>query len=109
MTDDRQRELTKAASRQELLDAFYWRTGPCCAGCDWWRHLNSVAGECSKNAPVASGDRIAMLGIRSPSIDPGAGHILTWRHHRCGDFSDSFDWPSLPLPYLSRIGAHIPP
>jgi hypothetical protein len=33
-----------------------------------------------------------------------AGHILTNREHRCGDFKDDFDWSSLPPAYLRRIG-----
>ncbi|WP_376956444.1 hypothetical protein ABNQ39_00315 (plasmid) [Azospirillum sp. A26] len=93
------------ADRQENIDAFYWAVGPCCAGCDWWGSINSSVGECTKSAPVAAGDRIAMLGMERASIDPGAGHILTTRNHRCGDFRDTFDWSSLPLPYRKRIGA----
>ncbi len=91
--------------RQEITDAFYWSTGPCCSGCDWWQSLNSVAGECTKSAPVSAGERVAMLGITSLSLKIGAGHILTPRDHRCGDFRDTLDWSSLPLPYLKRIGA----
>lgn len=93
--------------RQEFIDAFFWAHGPCCAGCDWWRHLNSSVGECTRSAPVASGDRIAMLGMERASIDIGAGHIMTPRDHRCGEFRDTFDWSSLPAPYLKRIGAPV--
>ena len=93
------------ADRQECLDAFYFRHGPCCAGCDWWRHLNSVVGECHKSAPVSGDERLASLGIDRCSFIPPAGHVLTERGHHCGDFRDSFDWSSLPLPYRKRIGA----
>lgn len=40
------------SDRQELLDKFYFAHGPSCAGCDWWRSLNSRVGECLKSAPV---------------------------------------------------------
>ena len=93
------------SDRQEIIDAFFWKNSPCCAGCDWWRSINSSVGECTRSAPVASGDRIAMLGMQRSSLDPGAGHILTPREHRCGEFQDTFDWASLPIPYLKRIGA----
>ena len=92
-------------NRQEIIDAFYWKAGRCCAGCDWWHHLNSVAGECTRSAPVATGNRFAMLGVQASSLDAGAGHVMTPRNHVCGDFRDTFDWPSLPVPYLKRIGA----
>lgn len=92
-------------SRQEILDDFFWKNGPCCAGCDWWSSINSVAGECTRSAPVTDGNRIAMLGIQGLSTAPGAGHVMTMREHRCGEFRDTFDWSSLPVPYLKRIGA----
>jgi hypothetical protein len=92
------------SATQESLDAFYFAHGPCCAGCDWWGAYNSVAGECTKSAPVPSVERFAMLGMENLSIDGGAGHIITPREHVCGDFKDDFDWRSLPLGYLCRIG-----
>jgi hypothetical protein len=61
---------------------------PCCAGCDHWRYVNSVAGECIRTAPVAGPDRVAMLGMRSSSLPVGAGHIMTTRGHTCGEFAD---------------------
>lgn len=79
--------------RQVVIDRFYRDHGPCCAGCDWWRHYNSVAGECIKSAPVSGAERIAMLGIENPSTEPGAGHIITPRDHVCGEFEDTHDWP----------------
>ena len=74
--------------RQKVIDAFYAKHGPCCAGCDWWRHYNSLVGECIRSAPVPGADRVAMLGIESPSLQPGAGHVMTQRWHHCGDFRD---------------------
>lgn len=95
------------SDRQEILDTYYFSHGPCCAGCDWWRHINSVAGECTRAAPVPSAERLSMLGITSFSHPPMAGHPLTPRSHRCGEFKDEFDWASLPLPYRKRIGAPL--
>lgn len=91
--------------RQMFVDAFYWKHGPCCAGCDWWRHITSTAGECTRGAPAPSKERGSMFGIQSASLDVGAGHILTPREHRCGEFADTFDWSSLGPFYLKRIGA----
>lgn len=94
--------------RQEILDRFYFERGKCCAGCDWWRSLSSLAGECTKSAPVGGKrDRRGMLGITSCSLKPLSGHIMTPREHVCGEFKDEFDWTSLPLPYRKRIGAPV--
>ena len=90
---------------QESVDAFYWKHGPCCAGCDWWRHVSSAAGECTRTVPVPSHERFAMVGIQSPSQNTGVGHIITPRDHHCGEFKDTFDWASLGPFYLRRIGA----
>ena len=94
---------------QELLDSFYFKNGPCCAGCDFWRHLNSLVGECIKSPPVSGDDRMAGLGITGCSRLIGAGHVVTRRDHWCRTFEDKFDWSSLPLAYLRRIGAPITP
>lgn len=90
---------------QRAVDAFYWKHGPCCAGCDWWRYFNSVLGECLKSAPVTSEQRYAMAGLSSPSLLGGAGHVATPREHHCGDFTDTFDWGSLTLAYRKDIDA----
>jgi hypothetical protein len=92
---------------QESVDRFYWSRGKCCAGCDWWRHLDSVAGECIRTAPVSGHARLSLIGITTASAHVGAGHIITPREHVCGEFSDAFDWSSLPLAYLCRIGANL--
>lgn len=91
-------------TRQLFVDRFYAKHGPCCAGCDHWHHVTSMAGECTRAAPVASGDRFAILGMYGSSLDPGAGHIMTPRDHCCGEFADTFDWTSLPPHYLRSIG-----
>lgn len=91
-------------SAQVFVDRFYAKRGPCCAGCDHWRFISSAVGECLRSAPIASGDRAAVLGIEWTSLSMGAGHILTPRDHRCGEFADTFDWTSLPPHYLRTIG-----
>lgn len=98
-----------ATAMQESVDRFYFRNGPCCAGCDHWRTISSLAGNCLKSAPVSGDDRMAMLGFYSSSIRLGAGHAITPREHHCGAFKDEFDWTSLPLPYRKRIGAPMTP
>lgn len=74
---------------QSIVDAFYKQHGQCCAGCDWWRWHNSVAGECIRTAPVSGAERFAMLGMTGLSIEPGAGHVATLRGHVCGEFIDT--------------------
>jgi hypothetical protein len=102
---DQNQTSERPTAAQEAVDRFYWSHGsPCCAGCDWWRHFNSVVGECLRSAPVGQGERWAMVGIEWSSLRPGAGHIATPRDHRCGDFEDSFDWTSLAPVYRRRIG-----
>ena len=96
--------MTGYDERQECLDAFYIRNGPCCAGCDWWRHTNSLVGECTASAPVSGKERVGMIGVVSSSLLLDAGHVLTKREHACGSFRDTFEWSSLPPAYLRRIG-----
>jgi len=78
--------IDKAANRQECVDRYYVLHGKCCAGCDWWRHINSVAGTCERHAPAIE------------------GFPVTARGDLCGDFKDDFDWNSLPDTYRRRIG-----
>jgi hypothetical protein len=94
----------RVTKQQEFVDRFYVKHGPCCAGCDHWRHINSVVGECLLSPPVPSSERAAMLGMESVSRPDASGHIMTKRDHRCGAFVDSFDWRSLPPHYLRMIG-----
>ena len=93
--------------RQKILDTFYFANGKCCAGCDWWRSLSSMSGECTRSAPVGGRDRFAMLGMVSISAPVDAGHLLTPREHACGEFKDEFDWTTLPLGYRKSVGAPI--
>lgn len=93
---------------QRCIDAFYMKHGPCCAGCDWWRAHNSVAGDCLASAPVSGAERIGMLGITGTSLPLSAGHVMTKRDHHCGSFVDSCDWQALPRTYLDRIGFRQP-
>jgi hypothetical protein len=89
---------------QEAIDRFYVEHGPCCAGCDWWHHMNSAAGECRKSAPVSGEQRFGLIGIEGSSLLAEAGHPVTLRTHHCGDFKDDFDWTTLAPHYLRRIG-----
>lgn len=77
------------AEKQDIIDRFAAEHGPCCAGCEYWRWHNTVVGECLRAAPVASGDRVALLGMMGCSAPIGAGHIMTPREHWCGEFVDS--------------------
>lgn len=99
------RECPQEPAWQEAADAFYMQHGPCCAGCDHWRSYSSSVGECVKTPPkFTSAERLAMIGIHSCSFPPDyAGHALTKREHVCGEFADTFDWTTLPLPYRRRI------
>lgn len=84
-------KLSAMERKQAIIDAFYKQHGPCCAGCDWWRWSNTVAGECIRTAPVSGAERISMLGITYSSLAPSAGHIMTLREHYCGEFRDTPD------------------
>lgn len=92
---------------QRARDAFYWTNGPCCSGCDWWGAVTSSVGECRRSAPMAGETRAALLGIAGATIDFGAGHALTKRGHHCGEFTDRFDWQTLPLAYRRSVGCPL--
>lgn len=77
---------------QREVDAFYRQHGPCCAGCDHWRFLDAVFGECRKSAPVSGYERWLSFGMRPCGFIPEPGHIITKREHHCGDFTDTYDW-----------------
>ena len=93
--------------QQELLDRFYFQHGQCCAGCDWWGAISSLVGECTKSKIVPGKERQNMLGIEWSSHRFKAGHAITNRSYKCGQFKDEFDWSSLPLPYRKRVGAPV--
>lgn len=80
--------LDATVRRQRLIDTYHAEHGPSCAGCDWWRFYNSLVGECIRSAPVSGAERVAMLGIERSSLLPGAGHVMTWLDHHCGEFRD---------------------
>jgi len=77
-----------AQEKQDLIDDFYAKHGPCCAGCDWWHWYSLVAGECTRTAPVPGAARISMLGLSNSSLAIESGHIMTLRDHVCGEFKD---------------------
>jgi hypothetical protein len=92
------------ATWQENVDHFYFRHGPCCAGCDWWASLSPIVGNCTKSKIVSGRERMDMLGFDKCSLRIKAGHAITRRDYVCGKFKDEFDWSSLPLPYRKRVG-----
>lgn len=77
---------------QSFVDAYYHKHGPCCAGCDHWRFINSVAGECLQSKIVGFEERGAMLGVSGFSKKGGAGHAITPRNHVCANFTDTHEW-----------------
>ena len=81
--------MLRAERTQAIIDAFYAKRGPCCAGCDWWRWHNSCVGECTRTEPVSGTERVAMIGVTGSSLPLGAGHIMTPREHVCGEFRDT--------------------
>lgn len=89
---------------QEVADYFYqviMKGKPCCSGCDWWVTSNALIGDCTKNAPVSFDESISLLGMVVP-VPPcqmrKAGHIMTPREYKCGDFKDTYDWSSHEWP-----------
>jgi hypothetical protein len=50
-------------------------------------------------------ERAAMLGMYHMSMVVPGGHALTFPRHKCGEFTDTFDWSTLSLAYRKRIGA----
>lgn len=81
---------------RKFVDEFYFKNGPCCAGCDFWHFHSVLIGECHKSAPVSATERLGMIGLESISYPVQAGHIFTKKDHHCGDFKDEFDWSTLP-------------
>ena len=89
---------------QTFIDKFYMKNGPCCAGCDYWRHDGSIVGECTNSKIIPAKERASLLNFKNVSYNMGAGHALTRRDYVCGQFKDNFNWESLPLLYLKQIG-----
>jgi hypothetical protein len=75
---------------QEKIDSYYHAHGPCCAGCDFWRWINSRVGECVRMPPNQSHDAAAALGMLGSSLRSTSN--LTTREHWCGEFRDTHDW-----------------
>lgn len=92
---------------QKRCDEFFWRNGPCCAGCDHWSSEAGDIGECYSAAPVSGIDVLKSLDIDWCSYIPPPGQPYTRREYRCGEFQDTFDWPSLGEVYLKSIGAAL--
>jgi hypothetical protein len=73
---------------QDYVDAYADKHGPCCAGCDFWRWINTGVGECIRHAPDPSHDAAGGLGVNACSLPPSST-MLTRRDHWCGDFEDT--------------------
>lgn len=96
---------------QKRCDTFFWKNGPCCAGCDHWASDAGDIGECTSAPPVSGAQVLKSLGIEWSSYTPPPGQPFTKREHRCGAFQDTFDWSTLDPDYLREIGANtaLPP
>ena len=90
---------------QKRCDEFFWRNGPCCAGCDHWSSEAGDVGQCMTAAPVSGVDVVKSLGIYGCSYVPPPGQPYTKRDHKCGAFQDTLDWSTLGEAYLKSIGA----
>lgn len=81
----------KPKPTQEVVDEYYLKSGPCCAGCDYWRWVTSLVGECVRFSPNQSHDAAAGLGMDNCTL-PRSTTNLTKRERLCGEFVDTFDW-----------------
>lgn len=107
MKDRRRDEWER--SYQKRCDAFFWKHGRCCAGCDHWGSEAGDIGECLSAPPISGEQVLKSLGITWSSWTPPPGQPFTHRDHVCGAFQDTFDWASLGEEYLASIGAPAPP
>lgn len=97
---------------QKRCDTFFWKNGPCCAGCDHWASEAGDTGECTSAPPVSGTQVLKSLGIEWSSHIPPPGQPFTSRDHKCGAFQDTFDWSTLDSDYLQAIGCRteaLPP
>lgn len=93
---------------QKRCDTFFWKNGPCCAGCDHWSSEQGDTGLCTA-APIVSGaDVLHSMGITRSSYMPPPGHPYTNHDFVCGAFQDTFDRSSLGQDYLDAIGCNTP-
>lgn len=90
---------------QKRCDAFFWKKGRCCAGCDHWSSDAADIGECMSAPPVSGAEVLRSLGISWSSYTTTPGQPFTSRDHVCGAFQDTFDWTTLEADYLASIGA----
>jgi hypothetical protein len=87
-----------STERQAFIDAFYHEHGPCCAGCDFWHHLNSRAGMCHRYPKHVgpSANKPSPFGVEACSLGP-VSQALTRRDDWCGEFRDTYDWKNRRL------------
>ena len=89
---------------QETCDRLYWSRGQCCAGCDHWESGGALLGRCSAAGIMSGADVLRSMGVTFSSYMPEPGFPYTRAEHACGLFRDDFDWSTLDVDYLRRIG-----
>lgn len=90
---------------QEQCDTEYWTFGKCCFGCDHWQSNMGNIGHCVESGIVSGENVMKSLGVDFCTYTPPPGFPMTKGEFYCGKFKDDFDWSSLELDYLKRIGA----
>lgn len=90
---------------QETCDREYWTFGQCCAGCDFWESYAGMSGRCTAAGIMSGEDVLRSMGVTFSSYTPPPGFPFSEASNWCGKFRDDFDWSSLDLEYLDRIGA----
>lgn len=93
------------AKYQETCDRLYWLRGKCCAGCDHWISHGGLIGRCQAAGIMSGEDVLRSMGVSFSSYIPEPGFPYTRAEHACGLFRDDFDWSTLDVGYLRRIGA----
>lgn len=107
---EEQKKTAWQRNYQKRCDTFFWKHGPCCAGCDHWASEMGDIGECMSAPPVSGEQVLRSCGIDWSSHLPPPGQPFTRREHRCGAFQDTFDWSTLDIDYLRAIGfPDLPP
>ena len=106
MKDIKQKEFDEWY--QEKMDAYYWKHGPSCAGCDHWSSEQGLVGYCLNSKIMSGVDVAASMGIISSSAQHMPPSYATTKHdYKCGNFKDEFDWTTLSTEYLKKIGARL--
>lgn len=73
--------------------------------CDHWGSSGALTGRCSAAGIMSGADVLQSMGVTFSSYMPEPGFPYTRAEHACGLFRDDFDWSTLDVGYLRRIGA----